>query len=200
MAEQLPTESQKRKRLQPRRIGCLRLLLIPVFLIAACYGGMWVFARYGGEWVMSDQIPIPPESQLIHVDYREGPYKAKTSIYFHTWTPDMLRDWFIQEGISLTPILYIDYDPYSKASSGQEKYFEYDDHYSTMEAGRHYTLRQQLHIIALLTTNWFEEMTYCYCGLSVYKTKEAFLKYYPDLVLPERMSAFSVSFSWPYIK
>src|SRR5215213_1230422 len=90
-------EAEKSKRSRPRRVGCLKLLLIPMLLVAACYGGMWVFARYGGEWVTSDQVPLPPGKQLVNVslpDERYGNDVLKYSIYLHSWTPEELRTWF----------------------------------------------------------------------------------------------------------
>jgi hypothetical protein len=85
------TDAQKRKRVPSRQWGCLKLLLISILLSLACYGGMWVFARYGGEWATDSRVLLPPESHLMSVSYREDDFKS--SLYFYTGTVETLKTW-----------------------------------------------------------------------------------------------------------
>jgi hypothetical protein len=103
---QSPPDPQKAKRSPSRQWGCLKLLLIPILLAVACYSGMWLFARYGGEWVTSDQIPIPPGSELVGVSLPDELYGndvLKRRIYLHSWTREELRTWFEQNNVFFLP-------------------------------------------------------------------------------------------------
>ena len=184
-------EIQKTKHALPRQWGCFKLLLIPMFLFAACYGGMWVFARYGGEWAMSQQVPIPPESQQVKVSERSDySYFYSTKLYFHTWTPDKIREAFLQGGLKISPI---------PINPEEGVFFEYDDYYGNRWENRDWNklTPEFLHYLTTFLTLYWREDAPPFCPeIRVYKSREAFLKYYPDMMLPDGMSAFEVTMCW----
>jgi hypothetical protein len=190
--DQTLTDAQKRKRPPSRQPGCLKLLLIPLLLGVACYGGMWVFARYGGEWAMSDQILIPPESQLLLTKYEDGWVTMKTRLYTHLWSPKVLKEWFGQHG---TPVLPI-YAQREEEDPDNDYYFR---------SGIRLTSNQMLFSNSVsLTSDWKRDErsqgTHMCGGLVLYKTEEAFHRDYPDWPLPSGVTAFQVRICWPNVK
>jgi hypothetical protein len=185
-------DPQKLKRSLPRRTGCLKLLLILIVLAVACYGGMWVFARYGGEWAMSDQIPIPRESQLLLTDYEVGWVTIKTSFYTHSWPAEALKEWFEQEGIPLLAIY-----PQLEDQDPKNDFF--------FMSGTRLTSNQRLHRNSVsFTSNWTRDErsqgTHMCGGLTLFKTEEAFHRSYPDVALPNGMTAFVVRICSPNLE
>jgi hypothetical protein len=165
-----PLDPQKRKRPQARSWGGLRLLLIPVIVAAACYSGLWLLARFGSEWAMADQVPLPPQSQLLDVIYADYDPVLKTTFYRHEGSPETLRDWFVAQ----------------KAVPENRSYYETQDEsarYSLL-GYKASTARYTLYRLALYVTNspdfWLVEHQAC-GGWTVFKDAAKIEKLYPEV-------------------
>jgi hypothetical protein len=179
---QSPAGTQKRKRSLPLRTGCLKLLLIPILLAVACYGGMWLFARYGGEWAMSDQFFIPDNTQVLKVSYGYGGVgnlSCKTSIYSHSFLPTELRDWFTQQGELIV----------------SREYANFIDGTSWRQPRQ--TWKSVLHQLSLSLSTSSDTDRNLYTDMGIYRSREEFVQAYPYVVLPDGMSAFEVTICWP---
>jgi hypothetical protein len=188
---QIAVDTQKLKRSQRRAWGCLALFLMPFVLCAACYGGMWAFARYGGEWV--DQVAIPPESQSLIASEQEGYYVHKTTLYVHVWTPEELREWFVQHDVGLTPI-------WMSGDENNKHFLDPEDYYINIWTARNWSHLTLLHYFsAVLTSSWSDDANPMCREVKVYKSKAAALKDYPKADLPDGISAFQVKYCWPNV-
>jgi hypothetical protein len=191
------TAAQKRKRSPSRQWGCLKLLLIPILLSLACYGSMWVFARYGGKLATS-YLPMPPDSQFVKAIYEHREYTFETTLYFHSLSPEQLREWYIQSHVWMSPGKSWDYSNYPI-------YLDYEDFYSTDPLlSRFRNDSSAMSIIytssVVWTSSWQGRWEEWCDHVYIYKNKAAFAKHYPDITLPDGMSAFEVATCWRNIK
>lgn len=191
------TEPQKRKNPIPRQTGCWKLLLIPILMAVACYGGMWGFARYGGKLAMS-YLPVPPGSRLTKTIYEERDYIFETALYFHPLSPEQVREWYTQHRIWMSPGKSWDYSNYPT-------YLDYEDYYSTDPLlGRYRDGKSAMTFLYSLSVTFASSWRGHGGGwcdhVYIYKNKEAFAKHYPDITLPDGMSAFEVATCWRNVK
>jgi hypothetical protein len=197
----VPSDSQKQKRSQTRPWGCLRVLLIPIFLAAACYSGMWVLARYGGDWAISDQFPVPPESQAISASYNAQGFIVKNTVYVHSWTPEDLRIWFEQ-----ADILFL-----LKCGAPSTPKDEHCYEFGARDYGRQLKQRETARLVlyrasiglTLSPTLWnymgWDNMQTMCASVSIYGAgeRDEFAKLYPNLEIPEGKTAFVTANCWP---
>lgn len=191
---QMSLETEKSKRSTSRQWGCLKLLLISILLAVACYGGMWVFAHDGGEWAMSDQIPVPPDSQQIEVLYMNAEFVMKTVFYTHEGSAETLRDWFIEQGITLSSTgVYRDYE----ASSNENAYFVLG--YEVDTSGR------KMHRDAIRRTHpellWIGDIQAGCGGWTAFKSVDAARDVFPQVTLevPAGKTVFAIHTCWPNV-
>lgn len=196
---QISVETEKPKRAPSRQTGCLKLLLIPLLLAVACYGGMWVFARYGGKFAMS-YLPVPPVSQFVKAIYEEKrEYIFVTTLYFHASSPEQLREWYTQHRVWMTPGKHWCY------GCPRASYLDYEDYYSTDPLiGRFRDYKSAMTFLYSLSvtfaSSWRGRGGEWCDHVYIYKNREAFAKHYPAISLPDGMSAFEVATCWPNIK
>jgi hypothetical protein len=99
---QSPAETQKSKRSPSRQWGCLKLLLIPLVLAVACYGGMWLFARYGGELALKERLPIPPNVDKIYqYDWQYEHTNFRSELYDYKGSTQGLTAWYAEQGFEI---------------------------------------------------------------------------------------------------
>jgi hypothetical protein len=188
----MPTLSvdMKQKRSRPRQWGCLLMFLFPFVLCAACRGGLWVFARYGGEWVARQEIPLPEGSQRMTAVTDKAYYICERSVFFSTGTPRGLRKWFQNHHLGLTPIDEDDLPIYDTEADF------YEDLWSFYDVSTLSLLHQ---ISASMTSSWSDEYPAPH-HLKVFISGKTLAKYYPDLSLPDGMTAFELTLCWPNVK
>jgi len=188
--DQQPSKSQ-RHRFSPYLRRGLLLIMIPVLVVAAGYGAIELFARYGGDWAMSDQIPVPPDSQQIQVFYGDAAFMMKSAFYAHHWAPETLRDWFIEQGIYLTV------NPY-----GEHKYLDSAGYYNVL-GYEVTTFKRTLHRSAIQYTHpdlrWLGDVQAGCGGWTVFKSPDDVSSIFEGLVLevPEGKSVFAIHTCWP---
>jgi hypothetical protein len=113
---------------------------------------MWLFARFGGEWATQYDMPVPGSGQLVNTKYTSssyGDYVEKLSLYISQATPEELREWFVQAGVPMTPILL---------SVERNTYIDQPDYYFETPLYFHLTPLNELHILsAMITAGWWED-------------------------------------------
>jgi hypothetical protein len=188
---QSPAEPQRL--LRHLRNGLL-LLMIPVILVVGSYGFSELFARYGGDWAMSDQIPVPPDSQQIDVLYANAEFIMKTVFYTHDGSPETVRDWFIEQGITLSSTgVYREYE----ASSNEDAYFVLG--YEVDTSGR------KMHRDAIHRTHpelyWIGDIQAGCGGWTVFRTEDGLKKLFPQVPLdvPAGKTIFAIHTCWPNV-
>jgi hypothetical protein len=191
---QSPADAQRHSRLPPYLRRGLLLIVIPVLLVLVVYGVIELFARYGGDWAMSDQIPVPPDSQHINVLYANAEFVMKTVFYSHNGSPETLRDWFVDQGVSLSSTgVYREYE----ASSNEDAYFVLG--YEVNTSGR------EMHRDAIRRThpelNWIGDIQAGCGGWTVFKTIEGAQDRFPqvNLDVPAGKTVFAIHTCWPNV-
>lgn len=173
---------------RPRWKTCL---LIALLMPAICYGAMWVFARFGGELVTSADLPVPEGSQFVMSTYSDGYYTQKSTLYTYPSTPEALREWFIQAGFSMSPIP-LDFE--------HTRFIDYPNYYGTTNLFHVSSLPQVLHKWSVyLTSGWFDEMVRQCQAIHVYKNTSATAIDFPEITIPEGVTAFVITTCWPNI-
>jgi hypothetical protein len=200
------SDAQKQKRALPRQWGCLRLLLLPLIIASACYGGMWLFARYGGEWAISDQIPLPPGSERVNISlpnklYREDVFTY--SIYLYPGTPEDVRAWYEKEWILFLP----DCDDVTDSMSSTNcydpgpLYYGWSKHSLTTSKVTLYTMSIVYTVPAFSSIENWQPIPFTYMALSIYADQDNFDKTYPfdirgvtvpDIKIPDDKTIFSI--------
>jgi hypothetical protein len=104
-----------------------------------------------------------------------GDLSCKASIYSHPSLPAELRDWFTQQGELIVPR---EYGNYSDGTSWREP---------------RQTRKLVLYQLSLLS----DTNRYVSTDMGIYRSREEFVQAYPDIVLPDGMSAFEVRLCWP---
>lgn len=182
-----PTE--KRKKRPRRRRGCIILLVIVLLSPALCYGAMWLFARFGGEWATAGDLPARVGSQFITATYDDGYYTQKHSLYIYPSTPEELREWFIQAGIGMTPILL---------DRERNSYIDNPDYYMQPPLFHMRTTFQEIHQRAVyLTSRWWDDFMPNCQGIRVYKNNAAAIRDFPGSTVPAGLTAFVITTCWP---
>lgn len=147
------------------------LLLVPILY----FSSIWIFAHYGGEWATSNDIPIPENSQFHIATYEHKFYSLKNSFYTSNDSPEEIRQWFIDSGISMSPI-QLDLEGSS--------FIEYDDYYQTLPLFQMRSMLQELHDSSVrYVTPWWSDFTVSCQLVRVYKNHSAFLDAFPEINL-----------------
>ncbi|MCA0455545.1 MAG: hypothetical protein LCI00_16340 [Chloroflexi bacterium] len=164
------------------------MLAIP----AVCFGSMWLFARFGGEWATAAELPVPPDSQLLRVIYEDDyAYRDKTSVYAHPSPPEALREWFVQAGISMSPI---------PLNMEKTSFIQYDNYYGTPTPFHLGSSLSRLHATATMFTHgWFEDFTADCQAVRVYKSIALAAEDFPDLKFGNATSIFAITNCWPLV-
>lgn len=159
------------------------LLLVPIL----CFSSMWLFARYGGEWATSRSIPIPDNSVFQVAIYQHDFYSRKTSFYTHPNSPEALRQWFIDAGISLTPI------PLNLEGTSV---MENDNYYYTPPLFQMQSPLDELHdLSARYTSNWWSDFTKSCNSVAIFTNNDAIAHNYPEVDLSEVEDTIFVIFT-----
>ncbi len=168
------------------RRGCLALVLSVIVILMACYGFIWLFARYGGEWADSFDSAIPENSRLLMVTYEFDRYTLKDSLYLHAESPEQVREWFTGKGIALTPI--------DMGTSVVDN----DDYYLTIGPISRGSSWEQLHdFSARYTAGWWDDFTETCDAVRVYKRLDAARQDFPTALVPDGGTAFVITSCWP---
>lgn len=187
-------QSQKRKRAQRRPWGCLRVLLIPVLLAVACYGGMWLFARYGAKTALGYWFPIPPNAEeIIRYDW---PYSLEWALYTeelyeYKGSTQELVDWYSAQGFSVL-------------DTGDSYMISYTIAYDAIP-GMPETPLLSLYKISVKLTSNYSSPVYCSKG-DIFKTHDTVpevklrLADVPRVDLTGRDVVFRRMTCWPIIK
>jgi len=147
------------------------LLLVPIL----CFASMWLFARYGGEWATSRSIPIPDSSIFQVAIHEHGFYSKRISFYTHVSSPEILREWFIDAGIPLSPI------PLNLEGTS---FIENDNYYHPPPLFNMQSPLDELHdLSARYTTGWWSDFTKSCHSVRVYKNNDAVAHDYPEVDL-----------------
>jgi hypothetical protein len=189
------TESEKLKSKRGSsnrvRLGCAVLTGIAILIPVLCYGSMWLFARYGGEWATASDIPIPENSRLVITTYGDSYYRTLNRLFIHDDSPENLRQWFIDNGISMTPIP-LDFEG--------ESVLEYDDYYGTTSLFHLRSGWQELHdFAARYTSDWWGDFTPTCQAVLVYQSVEAVLSDFPEVDIPTEGTLFMIRTCWPNV-
>jgi hypothetical protein len=190
---QSPSKTQRRRLPRYLRNGLL-LLALPVLLVAVGYGAIELFARYGGDWAMRDQLPVPPDSQQIDVLYSNAEFIMKTVFYTHDGSPETLRDWFIDQGITLSSTgVYRDYE----ASSNENAYFVLGYEVETSSRKMHRDAIRRTHPELL----WIGDIQAGCGGWTIFRTEEGLKKLFPQVTLevPADKTVFALHTCWPNV-
>ncbi len=179
----------QQRRARGYKRGCVILLVVVLAIPAVCFGSMWLFARFGGEWATAAELPVPPDSQLLRVTYEDGyKYRNKTSIYGHQSSPEILREWFDQAGISMSPI---------PLNMEKTRFIQYDTYYGTPSPFHVGSSLGMLHITAsLLTHGWYEDFMAECQAVRVYKSLGLAADDFPDLQTGNATSVFVIMNCW----
>lgn len=187
-SEKLKSKKSLGKRV---RVGCSVLGIVVLLVPVLCYGSMWLFARYGGEWATSSDIPIPENSRFIIATYGEGYYQELNRLFIHDDSPENLRQWFIDNGIYMTPIP-LDFEG--------ESILEYDGYYGTTSLLHRRSGWQELHKwSAVLTAKWWDDITPTCQAIYVYHSHEAASRDFPDADIPQSGTPIMIRTCWPNI-
>jgi hypothetical protein len=183
-------KTQPRKWLRRRR--CVFWILNILISCGVCYVLMWLFARFGGEWATRYDIPVPGSARLITTKYTSssyGDYVEKLSLFISQSTPEEIREWFVQSGIGMTPIL-LDAD--------RNTYIDQPDYYFEPPLYYHQTSFGELHrISAFITAGWWEDFIPHCQRVRIYRNDAAAAVDFPGYIVPEGYTAFMVSTCWP---
>jgi hypothetical protein len=176
-----------------RRRGYRFWLLNAFVACGVCYVSMWLFARIGGEWATRYDIPVPNSSEFVTVrNYVFGQYVEKRSLFISQATPKELREWFIQSGVPMTPILL---------DAERNIYMDQPDFFYETPLYHHYTLFQVIHLYSVyFTTGWLDDMVPHCQGVQVYRNNAAVGIEFPGYIVPEGYTAFMVSVCWPDVR
>ncbi|QPC82671.1 hypothetical protein G4Y79_23790 [Phototrophicus methaneseepsis] len=169
------------------RRGCVSLLILIVGIPVFCYGSMWLFAQFGGEWASSIDLPIAPDSEFVSSTYDEGWYVYKTTIYTNQATPEELRQWYIQNGITLSPI------PLNLEGT---EVIDYETYYGTMSHTYMSEMHNLYNFAAALTHGWFDEIINACQSVRVYKNTEFARDAFPELTFPDDATIYSLTTCW----
>lgn len=188
-------KSKSKNLYNPRRIFLkvlLTLIAIPTLFVILCYG----FARFGGELASSHVLPIHPESKYIDSNYYyvSSEYRMKRTFYYSDLSPMDLREWYIANNISLTPLMTIRYTNDGTKAYNDE--IKYDGYYGTTPLFDTTNLFQSLHqISAYMFGGWSEYERSCQ-GVRVYFDNEMLNYIYPEIIVDSSSTVYLVSTCW----
>jgi len=187
-------KSKRKNTFRPRRIFLKvlsTLIVTPILLAILCYG----FARYGGEIASSNVIPIYPnniESDSLY--FSSFGYNAKYEIFSSESTAEDIRQWYSDNGISLSPFPTVLY-----RNNGTELYedsIEYDGYFGTSPFFDTTNSLQQLHSFSALMFGGFDEMVRSCQSVRVYFDNDLFRQDFPDMDADLSKTLFVVSTCW----
>lgn len=169
-----------------RRVVLRTIFAFPLI----CYLSMLTFALFGGEAVSNAAIPIPPDSDLVFRQ-TESTYLWDEMLrtFTHPDSPEAVREWFIDRGISMTPI-----------PLGDNESIAYDEFYSTPPMGGVHSpsAMMELHTwSALLATGWYDDVLPRCQYVRIYKSDETLPEGFPSGLIAEDKTVFEIRTCWP---
>ncbi len=190
-SEKLRSNQSLRERV---RRGCVIAFGVVILALVLCYSSLWMFARYGGEWATSSDMPIPENSRFImatYTTYEDSHYQSLSRLFINHDSPENLRQWFIDKGISMTPIA-LDFD--------SESVIEYDGYYGTIALLYPRSHWQELHdFAARYTSDWWSDVLPSCHAVYVYYSMEAVSRDFPDADIPRSGTLIMIRTCWPDI-
>jgi hypothetical protein len=111
----------------------------------------------------------------------------KTNIYTNQATPEELREWYIQNGINLSPI------PLNVEGT---EVIDYETHYGTMSHSYWSEMHRLYNLAAMFTHGWWDEIINACQSVRVYKNTEFARDAFPKLTFQDGTTIYSLTTCW----